>query len=49
LEAIERQDVEDAQAKVQALIERASRRLRATIEAQDQGPPGDGIPRLAVG
>ena len=35
LAAIERQDVEGARATMQALIERASRRLRATIESED--------------
>jgi GntR family transcriptional repressor for pyruvate dehydrogenase complex len=51
LEAIERQDVDDARVKMQALIERASRRLRAAIDSeeqaaidrQEQSAPDDGI------
>jgi GntR family transcriptional repressor for pyruvate dehydrogenase complex len=43
LEAIERQDVEGARATMQALIERASRRLRATIDSQEQATLDEGV------
>jgi len=38
LEAIENQEVDEARATMQALIERASRRLRATIDGHDKSP-----------